>query len=190
MAVPQWTSDVFDHLLAAIARQDEDAMSKLYDLTSSRVFGLAMRILGDTQAAEEATLDVYEYVWRKASSFDSTRGSVWTWLLTITRGRALDCARKLATREVDRSTREREVDTDFVVAPRPDPSVADDVRSALARLPLEQRESIELTYFEGFSYREAARRLDVPEGTFKSRVRNGMMQLRSTLARGYEDILS
>jgi RNA polymerase sigma-70 factor, ECF subfamily len=168
-----------------VAAGDHDALARLYDETSPLVHGTALRILGDGADADEATVDVYAQVWRTASSFDSSRGSVSSWLVMLARSRALDRLRSKATR------RERETPLESLAEPRsqeesPDETAAMNqqrrlVRAALRELSQEQREAIELAFFSGLSHSELAARLSQPLGTVKTRIRLGMMKLRQLL---------
>jgi RNA polymerase sigma-70 factor (ECF subfamily) len=168
-----------------MARGDDSAVAGLYDATSRVVFGLAARILGDAQAAEEVVLDVYLQAWRQASSYAAGRGSPLAWLLTIARSRAIDRRRSGALRR----RRERPLSRGFEVAwagggPEAAGLEAEErrrVMAALARLPAEQQRAIELAFFQGLTHAEIARKLGEPVGTVKTRIRLGMMKLRSLL---------
>ncbi len=172
--------------LRRMAAGDPDALAEFYDKTRRRAFGLALRIVGDAASAEEATLDAYDQVWRKADSFDGERGSPLTWLLTITRSRALDHLRK-KRRRADRETVLEDSAAFVDAAPRPDEvsaagEAATLVRAAVGALPPEQRECIEAAYFKGLSYSQVAEARGEPLGTVKTRIRTGMRQLRGVLA--------
>jgi RNA polymerase sigma-70 factor (ECF subfamily) len=172
-------------LVARIDGRDADALASLYDRYSARLMGLAHRILGDTGEAEEVLQEAFLYVWRSASSFDATRGTVLAWLLVITRSRAIDRVR--ARRPVVRGT-VRGLDE---VAERPSPQdvEADSAgrqwealcRSAIAELPEDQRRVLELAYFEGMTQQEIAAETQTPLGTVKTRVRLGLMKLRERI---------
>lgn len=168
-------------LLAGVARGDVHAFAVLYDATSRRVFGLARSILGDSEEAEEAALECYLYVWRNAARYDPSRGTPLQWMLVVARSRAIDCLRA----RVQRSVQERWDGFAAIEDVRPGPeqacSIAEErsqVRQALAQLPPEQREAIEVTYLEGLSHSEAAVVLGQPRGTVKSRIRAGLSSLR------------
>lgn len=173
-------------LLARVAAGDAAALGTLYDRTNRLVYGLALRILGETADAEEVTLDVYTQVWKQADRFDPARGEAVTWLLTLTHSRAID---RLRSRSGSRR-REQELDEGAAFAAEgPDPEAATElgqrarsVRCALALLSPEQRQVIELAYFEGLTHVEIAERIGQPLGTTKSRIRLGMAKLRDTLA--------
>ncbi len=172
--------------LEAIRAGEQDALARLYDESSRLVFSLALRILGNSADAEEVTLDVYTQVWREARNFDAERGNAVTWLTMLARSRAIDRLRS----RLARTGREEPMPeyAEFEdAAPRPDEAGEADqqrrrVAKALAMLPPEQRQVIELAYYSGLSQTELAARLGQPLGTVKTRVRLGMMKLRELLA--------
>lgn len=165
---------------------DARALGQLYDQTSRLVYGLAQRILANHADAEEVTSDVYSYVWRSASTFDESRGSALAWLMVLTRSRALDRVRSRALN----LKRHLSIDSAASV-----PSTGADaetnawmaertrlVRLALEDLPEEQRELLELAYFDGLSHSELASQSGLPLGTVKTRIRMGITKLRERLA--------
>ena len=169
-------------LVARIERRDADALARLYDRYAARVNGLAGRILGDTGEAEEVVQEVFLYVWRAASSFDATRGSVLAWLLVATRSRAID---KLRSRRPGGKERLRPLDEVPEAASRENVEEGAEARewsalcrSALGELPDDQRRALELAYFEGLTQQEIAARTKTPLGTVKTRMRLGLMKLR------------
>lgn len=179
------TEENWRQLIGRIAQGDQPALAALYDETSRWVYALSLRILGDTGAAEEATLDVYMQVWRQAGSYDRTRGNPSAWLLTLARSRAIDRLRSAGRAK-------RQDQTFEPVAPAasgsqdPEESVIlaerrRFVQRALAGLSSEQREVIEIAYFSGLSHGEIAEKLGQPLGTIKTRIRSGMMKLRELL---------
>lgn len=174
-------------LVASIATGDQAAMAALYDQTNRVVYGLALRILRDPSAAEEATLDVYMQVWRKASTYDVSRGNPSAWLLCMARTRALDRLRSSASARnaetsLEDSPIERAVATDNPEASTLATERQHIVRAALDRLSPEQRVVIEVAYFSGLSHSEIAEKLSLPLGTVKTRIRLGMEKLREYLA--------
>jgi RNA polymerase sigma-70 factor (ECF subfamily) len=177
--------DICAGLVRQIALKSEDALAKLYDRTSSVVYALALRILRERSLAEDTTQEVYLQVWRMADAFDPARGTVLTWLVTLTRSRSFDRLRSTKAR------RSREVSSDTLDTfsdSRPSPEQVSSeseragvVHNLLSRLPLDQRAAIEQAYFSGLSHSEIASRTGLPLGTIKTRIRYGMKQLREQL---------
>jgi len=169
-------------LIRRVAARDADALRELFCLYGKIVFGLAYRILGDRQYAEDCTQDVFVSLWRGAGSYDPKRARVTTWLLTITRNTAIDLVRRYEVRRADPLP-----DGDsWSSGTSPDTAelavAADDaerVAAALAELPTPQLEAVSLAYFESLSNSEIAARLGVPLGTVKSRIRLGLDRLRA-----------
>jgi RNA polymerase sigma-70 factor, ECF subfamily len=174
-------------LLRAVTQRDPSALMALYDRYGRLAFGLAYRILGDAGIAEEAVQDAFWLVWRRADTFDSSRGSgVRAWLLTIVHHKAIDLRRRHG-----RATTLDDIDEAAPVHAGPDVWTAvsqrlerDRVREAVAALPKEQQEAIELAYFDGLSHREIAERTGAPLGTIKGRMRLGLRKLAQALADG------
>lgn len=174
-----------DELITAIAQGDHPALLALYDRHSRLGYGLAYRMLGESGAAEEAVQDAFLRVWRRAATFDPSRGSVRSWLMTIVHHCAIDLHRKRASGptivagldEIAEHT--PAPDTWSEVSARLD---QDRVRAAVAQLPQEQRRAIELAYFDGLTHREIAERDGLPLGTVKGRLRLGLQRLYTSLA--------
>jgi len=163
-----------------IAVGDQGALAALYDATNRLIYGMTLRILRNPADAEEVTLDIYTQVWRSAASFDDRRGSATAWLVTMARSRAIDRLRSRANRG-QREEALLETDGSAPAASSVLPGVAGEVQAALLALAPEQREVIELAYWYGYSHSELAARLGQPLGTIKTRIRMGMMKLRSQL---------
>jgi len=173
-------------LVQAMACGDGEALSELYDRFDSLLMAVALRLLHNRAMAEDLVHDVFLEAWRAAGTYDRGRGTVKTWLLVRLRSRALDRLRSAAV--------SRQVDHGGVDLPEPerdrradDPGLLHDrlrLRRVVSELPPDQREVIELAYFEGLSGSEIAVRLGVPLGTVKSRTAAGLGRLRETLAEG------
>lgn len=173
-------------LLQAIARKDEPALAALYDRYRLTLFGLLMRILNSREEAEDVLQEVFLQVWRRAADFDERRGRPFTWLVTLTRSRAIDRLRQLNSRERLVVSSETEVLAFSVLDPAQDAfrsEQRDLVAGALAELSEEQRHTLTLAYFEGLTQSEIAARLSSPLGTVKTRMRSGMIKLRELLSR-------
>ena len=179
-------------LISLVARRDETALSALYDRYSRLVFSLSLRIVGERTLAEEITSDAFVKVWRSAASFADERGRFVGWLMSITRHRAIDELRRRNVRPEGSS-----VDLDEAVHMAQTDGVEDLVgvkrqrelvRTALASLPLPQREALELAYFAGLTQQEISDKTSQPLGTIKTRMRLGMQKLRDELRRLDADI--
>jgi RNA polymerase sigma-70 factor, ECF subfamily len=164
-------------LVAAMARGDRDALSRLYERHAGLLLGLAMRIVRDRSPAEDLLHDVFLEAWRSAKDFDPKRGRVRTWLAIRMRSRALDLQKSA---RVSRNAGDGGLELLVDDAERGSPDHAR-VRRALAELGPEQRKVLELAYFEGLSCTEIAARIEIPVGTVKSRVAAGLERLRGHL---------
>jgi len=171
-------------LVAAINRRDDAAMAEAVRRHRGPVLAFARRLVGDSGRAEEISQEVFLRLWERSSRFDAERGSLRSFLLAVTHGRALDVLRS-DTARVARERRdavrtippETGVEAQVVAL-----TVADAIRQALAQLPEHDRNAVELAYLGGHSYRAVARMLNEPEGTVKSRIRRGLAKLRELLA--------
>lgn len=170
-------------LIERIMTGDEGALSALYDRYSGMLYAMLLRILKDTGAAEEVLQDLFLQLWRGAARFDASRGSLAAWLLVIGRNRALSRLRGKQRREFVPDGSEG-----FSLEAVPSSEDLEDeaarmqlmnrLREAMAALPAEQREAVELAYFEGMTQSEIAERTGSPLGTVKSRVRAAMQSLK------------
>ena len=168
-------------LAQRVSDREEDALEELYRSHGGAVKAVARRVLRDDALAEDVVQDVFVSFWGAAHRYDADRGSLRTYLLTIAHRRAVDIVRS----EESRAAREENTD------PTPPPidlenevwlrTQSDQVRRAVAGLRPDEREAISLAYFGGLSYVEVARALGQPEGTIKSRIRNGMRKLSEEL---------
>jgi RNA polymerase sigma-70 factor (ECF subfamily) len=175
-------------LLGRIAAGDETALAALYDRWVQPVYGVVVQLLRGADDAEDVLEDTFWQVWQRASSFDPARGTPRAWLLTIARSRALDRVRSRgrAPEAVPLS--------ELVPSDAPDPAASVEVEErraqvarALAALPKEQREAIELAYFGGYTQSEIAEQLHQPIGTIKTRIRLGLRKLRALLIAAREE---
>jgi RNA polymerase sigma-70 factor (ECF subfamily) len=166
-------------LVRAIAGGDRQALARLYDRYASVLLALALRIIRDRREAEDLLHDVFLEVWRSAKDYDLTRGRVRTWLIIRMRSRALDVTKsaRVSRRSGDPEVIERMAD-ERDIGGSPD---RQRVRAAIAALTADQRQVLELAYFEGQSCSEIAERIGVPIGTVKSRLAAALGKLRHTL---------
>lgn len=175
-------------LLAATAAGDTRAFAELYDAAGAHLFGLLIRILRRRDWAEEALQDCFLKVWQKAATYAPDKGAPLTWLMTIARYRALDLlrAKRPEVNEADDSTMTGEIE--MAVAEGQSPLETAETLQGLGRLEQcmkglqdQQRQSVLLSYYEGYTHQELAKRLKAPLGTVKSWVRRGLQQLRECL---------
>jgi len=172
------------NLLRRAARGDETAFAALYDATAARVHGLVLRVVRDPAQAEEVTQEAYLEAWRTAARFDPDKGSAFAWLLTIAHRRGVDRVRsaEAATRrDTTYHDRSHPVAHDATAEAATATLEAGRVRLALQALTDVQREAIELAYFGGYTHTEVAAMLDLPVGTAKTRIRDGLIRLRDTM---------
>ncbi len=180
-----WEGEVRGGLVA----REEAALGLVYDQYGSFVFGLAKRVIGDPRAAEDVSQEVFLHLWEHPEAFDPERGSLRTWLGTLTHRRAVDHVRR---EEARRRRATREASRRVVSIPDVDEMAtalvtAEKVRAALDKLSPEQRACIDLAYYGGKTYREVAEHLGIPEGTAKSRLRLGLRRVAEALeAEGLE----
>jgi RNA polymerase sigma-70 factor, ECF subfamily len=177
-------------LLVRLRARDESALAELYDRLAPWVLGVATRILGDVDEAEEVLSDVFLQVWRRIHQHDAGRGPLAPWVLSIARNRSLDLLRRQRRwrRKADRVGQARAADgTDVAHGPEaaeasiPGWPVHRAVHQALAALPDEQRRAVLLAYFEGLSHSEIAQRTGDPLGTVKTRLRLAQQKLEESL---------
>jgi RNA polymerase sigma-70 factor (ECF subfamily) len=174
-------------LLRSSARGDEVAFARLYDATSARLHGLVLRVVRDPAQAEEVTQEVYLEVWRQSARYDEAAGSPLAWLTTIAHRRAVDrvrAAEASSRRDTAYGHRNREVEHDQTAEVATANLEGRRVRSALSALTDAQRDAIELAYFGGYTHTEVAGLLDLPLGTAKTRIRDGLIRLRDALGVG------
>lgn len=170
-------------LVDRLASGDETALVDLYDRYSGFVYGLAMRTLVDRQAAEDVTQEVFVSLWEHPERIESGRGTLRGFLGTLTHRRAVDAVRQAEARKrrEARSTWGGDHDTPDVAEAVLRADTSGKVQTALGTLPEAQRHVLELAYFQGFTYRQVADVLDIPEGTAKSRLRLALARIAETL---------
>lgn len=168
-------------------RGDQRAFADVYDGLASLVHGIVLRVVRDPSQSEEVVQEVFVELWRLAPRFDATRGTVTSWAATIAHRRAVDrvrseqSSRDRVEREMAKAVGDHDVVADTVVEDHHRQFEQRRVRRALDRLTDMQREAVELAYFGGYTYREVAALLGQPEGTIKTRIRDGMIRLRDEL---------
>ena len=173
-----------ESLLAGFASQDPEAAVAFVRRFQGRVYGLALTILRDAQAAEDISQETFLRAWRGAEAFDPRKGRVSTWLLTIARNAAVDQLRVRRSEPMDPEAL-ISLEVSDVQDESDDPAVKADegrrVKSAIATLPVEQRRALIKAAFFGYTAREIGAQEDVPLGTVKTRIRTAMLKMRSAL---------
>jgi RNA polymerase sigma-70 factor (ECF subfamily) len=171
-------------LIRQVARGDEAAFARLYDLVAPRVHGLIRRVLRDPAQAEEVAQEVLVEVWRTAARYDTARGSATAWIFTIAHRRAVDRVRS------EQAAADRTMKVGAASVDTPYDQVADEVAGRLERQQVRhclddltelQRQAVTLAYYQGHSYREVADLLSTPLPTVKTRMRDGLIRLRDCL---------
>lgn len=185
-ASAQATTPSDAELLAAVAQKQEWALAALYDRYATVLYSLALKILSDNGPAQDVVHEAFLTAWRKAALYNKTRGNVATWLIVLCRNLAIDQYRtkmRLASRRVAFETA-----SEYLTSAEDDPALAaiaaDEVRllrEALAKLPAEQKQVLEMAYFQGMSQVEIAAAIKAPLGTIKTRTRQALMKLRDAL---------
>lgn len=177
------------HLLQRVAQGDKQAFSELYDRFSGPLYGSAVRILRDPTEAQDVVHDAFVTLWEKAATFETTRGSAFSWAVTLVRNRAIDRVR-MRRRRAELLAESAPDDLGYdegggVASGNDSAALGDDaraVRAAVETLPLEQKRALEMAFFGGLTQEEIARKLSEPLGTVKARIRRGLIKLRDSLA--------
>jgi len=186
-SVPEDIGASMAALLRRCALGDEAAFAQVYDLTARRVHGLVLRVVRDPAQAEEVTQEVYLQAWRTATRYDESKGSALAWLMTLAHRRAVDRVRSAEAASRQDTTYHQHAHTvphDTTAEAAESSMEARRVRTALAQLTTVQREALELAYFGGYTHTEVATMLDLPVGTAKTRIRDGLIRLRDAMGVG------
>ena len=173
-------------LTSLVASGDQQALAALYDRHASRVFSLAIALLGNYHDAEEVTQDVIMSVWQNSGTYDPLRARFSTWVARIAHNRTVDELRRRRRRAADSRLEDQEIE-------RPDSTEAgldyETVRRALYDLPEEQRRVVYLGFFQGYTHTEIAKLLDRPLGTVKTQMRSALRLLRDRVTASAEEVL-
>ena len=174
--MPPPSSEDDASLLALVRRGDEQAMASLYDRYSKVVYSVALRVLRDPASAEDVLQEIFMQIWRTPDSFIATRGSLGGWLAVVSRNRSIDALRRKRPTE--------SVDEIGLASPT---NLADEAernlmmgkaRETIALLPVEQRKTLEMAFFDGLTHSEIAEMTGDPLGTVKTRIRSALLTLR------------
>ena len=178
-----------DELMRRLFYRDRRAFEAIFDRYGDLVYSMALRVLRDPHLAEDISQEIFVRLWSKPGSYVAERGRFLTWLISVTRNRAVDEVRSRGRRQryetASPEEQERELPAGNANDPARNAQLAEEARSAraaLAGLPGEQRQVIELAYFGGLTQQEISQRLGQPLGTVKTRIRLGMQKLRAALA--------
>lgn len=182
--------------MAQIAKGDEEAFGLLYERSSTLLFTLLLRIVGNQSEAADLLQEVYLEAWRKASNYEAARGTPMAWLVTLARSRGIDRLRALNARGRDMTASLDDVppaDLLDMEMNALEASAANErqalVWKAIKELPAVQRQAVELAFYEGLTHVEISERLNVPLGTIKTRIRLAMEKLRGGLQLLWEEDL-
>ncbi len=183
--MPRETPDDRD-LMLRMTRGETQALRELYARHGRLVYGLALRIVGDQETAEEVSQDVFLRAWEKADTYRQEKAQVRTWLARITRNRAIDVLRRRGSREARARDVWEEMKNELEGRPdRETPAETEELRRRISRailsLPEEQRAALSLAFFQGQTHRQIAAATGEPVGTVKSRIRGAMLKLRDQL---------
>jgi RNA polymerase sigma-70 factor, ECF subfamily len=174
-------------LLKRSGRGDQAAFAQLYDAVAGRVFGLALRVVRDPAQAEEVCQEALLDLWRTSARYDPAQGSAISWIFTLVHRKAVDRVRSAEAstrRDTSYHHRNQHVEHDTTAEAVEASFEARRVRTALESLTPVQREALELAYFGGYTHTEVASMLDLPIGTAKTRIRDGLIRLRDTMGVG------
>ena len=167
-------------LIQRIRSGDEDAMGDMYDRYSGIVYGVALRVLGNTTAAEDVLQEVFLQLWRNPQAFDANRGRLGPWLAVIARNRAIDHLRKRQPEEdIEDLPISTGVNLEDEAAQR---QAVTKIRGVLSQLPQDQRRALEMAFFEGMTHTEIAAKTGEPLGTIKTRIRTGLLAVRKAFS--------
>ena len=170
-------------ILSCFEKGDDRAMALLYDNYGDTFYGIAFKIVNDEGLATDVLQDAFVKVWKKSRNYDSSKGRLFTWVLSIVRNQAIDALRK--------SGRRNEIQGDMAdvsISNEPSSNVGHDVKmdvdTVLSGLEKEKRDLIEHSYILGFSHPDIAEKFNLPLGTVKTRIRNAMIELREIFGNG------
>ena len=169
-----------DELVSRLFKKDQVAFSYLYDNYSAALYGVVYRIVQDEESAEDVLQEAFLKIWNNFSQYDKTKGKLFTWIVNIARNLAIDF-----TRSKSFKNQQKNLDVDkivsFIDSRRSTAFNTDQVglKKLLDNLKPEQREILDLVYFNGYTQAEVAEELNIPLGTVKTKIRMALIQLRS-----------
>ncbi|MEX0680486.1 MAG: sigma-70 family RNA polymerase sigma factor [Balneolales bacterium] len=181
-------------LLTRIAEGDEEALARLYDLYSGILFGLIRTIVKNSETAEDLLQEIFLLIWKRAASFDPSKGSVYTWLITLTRNKSIDKIRSKSYRmQQQHLSDEQAMPFSILVSNEKSPHESmwldektEIIKNALNKIPAKQRKVIEIAFYEGLSQSKISEMYHIPLGTVKTRMRQGLEKLQVLLKNSEE----
>jgi RNA polymerase sigma factor (sigma-70 family) len=167
-------------LVNLLQDQKEEAFSYLYDNYASALLGIINQIVPDKDTSQDVLQEVFVNIWRKISSYDATKGRLFTWMLNVARNAAID---KVRSRSYQDSMKNQSLPPNVNMVGQQVTIQTDDygLRKLVDRLKDEQKILIDLSYFQGFTHEEIAKSLNIPLGTVKTRIRSALTQLRTLI---------
>jgi RNA polymerase sigma-70 factor (ECF subfamily) len=166
-------------LLTQVQRGDDRAMAALFDRYSKIVYSVSLRVLRDTAAAEDVMQEIFMQIWRNPNSFVAAKGSLGGWLSVVARNRSIDTLRRKRPSE---QVEELNLASSCNLSEESERNLMmEKARAAVVLLPLEQRKTLEMAFFDGLTHSEIAEMTGDPLGTVKTRIRSGLLALRKAL---------
>lgn len=167
-------------LVAALRQKEEEAFSYLYDHYAGALYGIIKQIVTDLELSNDVLQETFVNIWRKIELYDETKGRLFTWMLNIARNAAID---KTRSKGFQQSLRQQPLADAESYQLQVRPGIDDfGLKKVLSKLKQEQRQLIDLSYYQGFTHDQIAKALDIPLGTVKTRIRSALMQLRALLS--------
>jgi RNA polymerase sigma factor (sigma-70 family) len=167
-------------LIASLRHKDEQAFSYLYDHYSGALYGVICQIVGNAELGNDVLQEAFINIWRRIETYDENKGRLFTWMLNIARNAAID---KMRSKGIQQSLREEAIPNHSSIPLSVSPRMDDfGLKKMILQLKDEQRQLIDLSYFQGFTHEQIAKALDIPLGTVKTRIRSALTQLRSLLS--------
>ncbi|GAA4320424.1 RNA polymerase sigma factor [Flaviaesturariibacter amylovorans] len=167
-------------LVTLLRQKDEGAFSYLYEHYSGALYGVVRQVVADEELAQDVLQEVFVSIWRKIDSYDALKGRLFTWMLNVARNAAID---KVRSKGYQQSLRQTSLDVSESSHPAVRPGIDDyGLKKTLSRLKDEQRQLIDLSYYQGYTHDQIAKALNIPLGTVKTRLRTALSQLRTMLS--------
>ncbi len=174
-------------LIDKIAAKDESALSDLYDIYSRLIYSFTLKILKDKNETEDLLQTIFFQIWNSASTFDKTKGTAYSWIITMSRNRALDKLRSKSFKQAKQFSHDVEILhlKDDKSVSNLDAAIANEraemLKNAMSQIPEEQKSVLTLAYFEGYTQTEISEKLNIPLGTVKTRIRQALTKLEKIL---------